>query len=206
MLVQICGKVVPSKGRLPVSSSNSTTPSDQMSARMSTLPAARSCSGGAECEEEILGLEVAVNDTGQMRFGERLAGLKQVIDGVARGQRPTLHQAPEIAPREVLHHHVGLAGGERSDVVDSDDVLGLDARGQTPLAHESFDEARALQGRREQVLDRNALLELEVPCGDHHAEPPFADDSLDDVLAGDDTSHRESSGHRGIRWQRGRVP
>ena len=62
---------------------------------------------GARGEEEVGGLEVAVDDAERVRLGERLAGLQHVVDGLGRGEVAALLERPrEVAALEVLHHDV----------------------------------------------------------------------------------------------------
>ncbi len=128
-----------------------------------------------------------MDDARGVRLGERLAGLEDVLDGRLRGHRPArAERVGEVAARQVLHHHVRRAGLERPDVGHARHVLALDLHRGARLAQEALGERARLRRLRQQQLDRDPLLQLEVGRGDDDAHPAGADHPLDAVLPGDD--------------------
>ena len=101
----------------------------------------------------------------------------------------------EVAPLEVLHHHVGDAVLEGIDVVDLHRVVVLDLRREARLAQEALHDVGARSREGLEVLDGDGLVELHVLRLQDDAEPTLADDTLDQVLAGDDGAGSERGAH-----------
>ena len=63
-------------------------------------------------EDDVLGLEIAVDDVLVVRLGERRERLPEHVDDAPEGQRPVLvGDAREVAPAQELHDEVELAVG-----------------------------------------------------------------------------------------------
>ena len=71
------------------------------------------------------------------------------------------------------------------------DVLAVDLRGRARLAEEALDDLVVVLRLRAQKLERDALVELQVDGGDHHAHAADAEHALDPVLAADDLAHAD---------------
>ena len=104
---------------------------------------------GAPDAEEVRGLEVAVDDAERVRVGDGDAGLEHELDRLLERERAALlEHGGEVAPLEVLHHHVRSAGLERADVEDAGHVLARDLHRGPGLAGEAGDDLRASEHLR----------------------------------------------------------
>jgi hypothetical protein len=122
-----------------------------------------------------------MDDADGVRLGERGAGLDHPRGDLRDGQAAVVAQAiGEIDAVEVLHHEIRLAGLETTDVVHAAHVLALHLRRGAGLALEARD--RVLVALAEEELDRDALVELEVPRGDDDAHSTAPEDALDAIL------------------------
>jgi hypothetical protein len=140
-----------------------------------------------------------VHDAERMRLGHRLDRLQHVVDAFPGGERPPLAQlGGEIPAVEVLHHHVRGVAFPVAYVEHADDVLALDARGGAGLAPEPLGRLAALDELGHEELQRDPLVELEMPRGDDHAHAASPDDSLDPVFAGDDVVLAGQVEHRNL--------
>jgi hypothetical protein len=156
---------------------------------------------GARRQEQVGRLDVAVHDAERVRLGERLAGLDHQVDREARLQPALLgDQLADVLALEELHHEVRLAVAEPPDVDDPGDVLALELGGGLSLPDEPGD---GLIGDRDVVaqhLDRDLLVEPEVPGLDDQAHPAAPDHGVHAVLPEQDCpafyrSHRAYRGH-----------
>ena len=96
----------------------------------------------ARDEEDVLGLEIAVDDAGGVRGLERAADLHGDLRGAHRLEAPLVREhVGEVDAVEVLHDEVGAAVLGRAEVGDVDDVRVADARGRARLAAEALDES-----------------------------------------------------------------
>ena len=91
-------------------------------------------------QKEILGLDVPMYNSQAVRFGQRVASLKYVIDRAFDRKRSALEHLPEILANEVLHDHVGSCVRQSTDVVDANGMLGGDLSCQPRLADESLND------------------------------------------------------------------
>ena len=141
---------------------------------------------GAGGEEEVGGLEVAVDDAERMRLGQRLARLQDVPHGL-RDRQPlaSVEHSGQRLPVEVLHDHEGDTLPGAPHVHDPDPVLALDPRRRPRLPQESL-EHLPVEHVPQHDLDGHPLGQLPVVRGQHkpHATPP--EDLLDEVLVGDE--------------------
>ena len=96
-------------------------------------------------EDDVLGLEIAVDDAEVVRFGERGEHLPQDVDDAPERERPLLvRDAREVLAAQELHHEVELAVVGLAEVDDGDRVrvveaargarLGDEARGRVLVA------------------------------------------------------------------------
>ena len=89
-------------------------------------------------DEDVVGLEVAVNDALAVRALERLEHRDHDLDGArVRQLWPPLMLLGQRLAVEELEHHVRRAG-VLADLVDHDDVVVLAARGRARLDEESL--------------------------------------------------------------------
>ena len=158
-------------------------------------------------DEEILRLEIAMHDPGGMRLDERLARLEDVLDGVGDGQRALLlAQLREVHALEELEDHERAILGVAADVVDARDMLALETDRGARLAHEALDVALAGQGMRQDELQRDGLVEIDVPCRNDDAHAAGPEHALDTVLAGDDVAGSHGRFHATrVRHEAGRA-
>ena len=130
----------------------------------------------ARDEEDVLGLEIAVDDAGGVRGGQRAADLDRDLAGPVRVEAALVRQhVGEIDPVEVLHDEVGAAVVGRAEVHHVDDVGMADARGGARLAPEPLDQLLLRRVVRVQDLDRDDLADLDVLGGVHGPHAALAD-------------------------------
>ena len=130
-----------------------------------------------------------MDDAEGVGLGEGLPGLQHPVDDVRdEERRMPLDEVREILPLQVLHDHVRSARLERAYIEHTHAVLAADADGGLGLPQEPLHHLLVLEHGREEELDGDPLIELEVPRRDHGAHPPEADDALDPVLAEDDVT------------------
>ena len=152
-------------------------------------------------EKEVRRLEIAVDDPERVRLGERVARLDHAIDRVRDVELPALlDDGAEIAPCQVLHHHVRRAALERPDVGHAGDVLALDADRRLRLAEKPRDDLLVPRELGLQELERHPLAEMHVHRGDDDSHRPFTEDFLDAVLAREDVPFVR----RHLAWLSGR--
>ncbi len=110
----------------------------------------------ARCQEQVLGLEIAVDDRGRVGLVERESDLLDVSEHLG-GREAAQPREPltEILPVEELHHDEGDLGGlVDPGVRDIDDVLALDLSGDVGLALEALAHLVALEQVRVHHLER----------------------------------------------------
>ncbi len=143
-------------------------------------------------EEEVLGLDVAVDDPDCVRSGERLAHLHHVLDCKPHGKLPLLVQElTEVLPVEVLHHDERHAVRQVADVEHARDVFALDPRRRARLGREAHDQLLVRERFASQELERHRFPEIDVPRRDHETHPAGSDQVTDLVLSADDLASRE---------------
>ena len=125
-------------------------------------------------DEEVLGLQVAVDDALLVRGGEAVRDLHRVVDGLARRQPATgEHRAQRLALEQLLDDVGSVV--VRADVVDGGDVgMVEDARGLRFLL-EAAQAVRVLRERGGQHLDRDLASEARVLRAVDLAHSPGAD-------------------------------
>ncbi len=124
-------------------------------------------------EEDVVRLHVAVDDAVLVRGGERAEDLRDDVDGLGFGQRSDLGQVhPQGAPHETLHDQIGTTIVEEAEVVHLADAGVPERAGVARLLVEARDrDLVALGGTRLHHLDRDRLVEREVPRFVHGRHP-----------------------------------
>jgi hypothetical protein len=134
-----------------------------------------------------------MNDAEGVRLGDRFTRLQHEIHGVYHGKRAAVcDRRREILALEVLHHHVRRAGLERAHVCYACDVLALDFHGRARFPRKAHHRILIVQRFRQQELDRDALVEVQVMRGDDNAHTADAEHAVDAVFAGEDVARRHS--------------
>ena len=134
-------------------------------------------------DEEIGGLEVAMDDAETVRLGERVERLEQVAHAKLGRLRAMLLDEPmEVGALEVLHHHVGLARREAPDVQHLHDIGAAELHGRARLSQEALDGHTVVLRRGQHELHGPKLAQVEVGRGDDHAHAALPEDLLDAVL------------------------
>ena len=159
-------------------------------------------------DEDVLGLEIAVDDAGSVGLHEPLGA---VADDAARGRRvdeaDAGHPVVERLAVEELHGDVGPAVFEAPRVVHVDDVGALHARGGARLAEEPLDDDVRVRQLLGEHLERHALAEgdlLGLVDRGHSPTPDLARDAVFSDEHGPDRNLRlvgngSDGGHAGKR-------
>ena len=114
-------------------------------------------------DEDVAGLEVAVDDAARVRRLERRADRLQVLQHLGRREAPLLVQhAAQVGPLEQLHHVERTPVGQLAELVDVDDVRVLDHVDRQRLAQEARDHLGRARQLAPQDLDRGATAEQPV--------------------------------------------
>ena len=119
-------------------------------------------------QEEVLGLQIAMNDPPGMRRGEARCDLRRVLDGLARRHRPAVQPRAERLPFEELHHdiHDGRnrrgRGSVRADVVDGDDAGRVEGGCGSRLPLQPRHALRITCEQRGQHLDRDVAVQPRI--------------------------------------------
>ncbi len=144
-------------------------------------------------EEEVRGLHLAQDDVVRVRLGDGLRRLEDQADGLAERHGPALLEVRrEVDALEVRAREVEGAVGQRADVEDAGDVLGLELGEGARLSPEPVDLFLVAQGGREDP-HHDALVELGVEGLDEEA-PRAAQDSPDAVLSPNDVARSDRIG------------
>ena len=112
-------------------------------------------------DEQVVGLQVAVDDALVVRGGEPFGGLARVVDGFARRQRAALQPAAERFPLEQFGDDVGRAGVD-ADVVDGQDVRVIELPGGARLLLEAMHPAGIGRERLGDQLDRDLAPQARI--------------------------------------------
>ncbi len=153
---------------------------------------------GAGHEEEVRGLEIAVDDVERVRLGERAARLVGEGHGLLPGELAAAlaGERGDVGALQVLHHHEGRAVLQRVDVHHAHDVLAGEAERGARLAEHARGHGVVVEERRVQHLDRDELVEAEVARLEHEAHAAAAEDALDRVFAREDAIDPGGVAHR----------
>jgi hypothetical protein len=127
-----------------------------------------------------------MDDAQAVSLRDGLACLEDELDRLLYGKWASLMEPrSEIPAVEVLHHHVRSAVGECADVGDSCDVLALDLHRRPRLTSETTYGLGIAKCVRQEELERDLLVELDVMRGDDDAHATDSEDALDAVLPGE---------------------
>ena len=132
------------------------------------------------CDNEVLGLEIAVEDTGTVRVRQAVGQLRPEAQDLGDGQRAPREAAPQGLALDVLHHDVVLPSlaWRLANVVDLHDVRVAQRGGRARLAIEAAQQPGIRI--RAQHLERHRAAETGVARAVDHAHParPQAVDHL----------------------------
>ncbi len=137
-------------------------------------------------DEDVLGLEIAVDQRDGVGGDQQVGELGRELDGVAQRHRHALgHEAAEHRAAQQLHRdeHQVLVD---ADVVDLDCAGVVEHRRDPGLAHEAVDAAAALEDAGQQHLERDSTTEVELGRLVDATHPALAQRSLDAVAVADD--------------------
>ncbi len=127
-------------------------------------------------DENVLGLDVAVDDAGVVRVHE---GVRDFPHG-AHHARNLQGRVGEVGASDVLHRDERDAV-DVAALVDADDGRAVQARGEASFPQEALDVGGAGVA---QILQRHRTVEGLVPGQIHGPRPPLTDPPLNLVLVG----------------------
>ena len=133
---------------------------------------------------DVVGLQVAMNDARSMSGRQALGELAGETDqALHRDRRAAPDNARERVSFEELHHEVGAAVGQETEVADVDDVLVADSRGGPRFVQETLGHFFVASQVCPQHFHRDLLADDRVNAAVDDAHPAFADDALDAVAS-----------------------
>jgi len=138
-------------------------------------------------QEDIVGLEIAVDDPLLMRFVNSRANLFENIHDPLERQTSFFDQdIAERATVEVLHHQIGqaiAAGLSKTKISDVDNIWMAQASGCARFAFETFDELVVAHEVRSNQLESDKAFRAQV-CGQiDGAHATLSEQSLEVVFA-----------------------
>jgi hypothetical protein len=170
-------------------------------------------------QEDVVGLEVAVDQPGVVRRGQAAPGLHEHRQGLGQAV-PARHPPAQGAVVRELHRQVHLVA-EGADLVHGDDVGVVDLGHRLRLAQQAGARVAGLagQGPGAQQLDRDLAIEVRVVGGVHQAhaaatEQAEHDEATDAVaacrradrgIAAADLAGADLTGARAIEQGRGHA-
>ena len=135
-----------------------------------------------EREENVLGLQVAVDDAAGMRGAESLSNLERDIERRVHGQRAGAKTRAQRLAVETLRNEVRGAA-MFPDVVDRQHVGVIERAGGARLVLKRAHAVVGVRRMRQQQLDRHVASEPLVARAPHLAHPACAQPPLDHVGA-----------------------
>ena len=138
-------------------------------------------------QKNVLRLEVAVHDARVMGCAECQTDLAGDVYRSAFGE--TLHGVDgvdEVEALEALHHKIGRTVGERTEVVDVDDVFVADVGRAFSFAPEPREHFLVSDVLASEHFDREGLVEPRVGRSVNQAHPAFAEQSFNAVAVVDE--------------------
>jgi hypothetical protein len=129
-------------------------------------------------DEDVLGLEIAMDDASIVGRGESPRELKRKLDGLASGNRTALHPFPKRLAFEELRHDE-CRTGLGADVVYGEDVRVVQRRSGARLLLESMEAVEIGCHCRRQHLDGHITSEPRIVRTIHLAHPAGAEDRDD---------------------------
>ena len=133
-------------------------------------------------EEDVVGLEIAVDDVAAVGGGEAVGDPQAPGDGGDRGRRAVPEDPAERLALEELGHDVGLIVVD-ADVVDGEEVGMIEGGGGAGLTLEALAPIGAVRDLWRQHLDRHLAAELGVARPPHLTHPTGPDGGEDFVPA-----------------------
>ena len=137
-------------------------------------------------DEEVLGLQIAVDDVVLVRRGQPARELHRVVDGLPHAQRAAAEAFAKRPAFEQLRDDVGLAAGE-AGVVDGDHVRVVERPGRARLLFEALQLLR--RGAAREHFQRHVAAQLLVPGEQHHAHAAAPQLALHHVAAAERGDH-----------------
>jgi hypothetical protein len=146
-------------------------------------------------QEDVLGLQVAVDDAALVRRGEPGGDLRRDLHGLARRRRSAVQALAQRLAEEELHDRERLVALP-ADVVDGEDVGMREGGDRLRLALEAGERVGARREMRRQHLERHVALEprvarpIDLP---HPSSPELAQDLVRPEPISDRERHAPSS-------------
>ena len=120
----------------------------------------------------------------RVRFGDGVARLQHVVDGVLDVElRLAGEHLAQILAAQKLHDHVRQTRIEGAHVEDAHDVLALNGRGGAGLTDETRRRLVVVDHARHHQLDGHLLAEVDVPHQQHHPHTAQPQHRFDAVFA-----------------------
>jgi hypothetical protein len=139
-----------------------------------------------------------VNDAERVGLGDRLTRLEHVTRRELHGQRaPALKDTRQVLAVHEFHDHVWRTRRQRPHVDDARHVLGVDLGRRLRFACKSRNHVWVRRGLRQEELEGDALVELDVHRRHDDAHPSLTEDSVDSVLPRNDVPLVDSCGYLG---------
>jgi hypothetical protein len=113
------------------------------------------------CDQQVLGLEVAMNDAVLVHFGQRIAGLDGPVERPSQLHRAIAKHVAQRTSLDVLHRDVGPVV-DLTDVVNRRDVRMVDRRGQPGFLKKPLAPGLVAREVRADQFERGPALQLEV--------------------------------------------
>ena len=133
-------------------------------------------------QEQVLGLEVAVDDPLLVGRGQAVGDLGPVLDGLLQREPAGAQPLAQRLALEQLRDHVGDAAFE-ADVEDREDVRVVEGARRPRLALEALEPVGVDRGRARQHLDRDVAAEAGVAGAIHLTHASCAEQTTDLVGA-----------------------
>ncbi len=146
-------------------------------------------------EEDVVGLQIAVDDAAPVRGGQGRGDLGRDVEHLVGRHRAAADPIGEGLALQVLHHEVGGAVGELPEVADVDDVGVADGRRRLRLANEAAHDLLVAGDLAAEHLHREALVQGGVGREVDHAHAALPQHGLHEVAAIDDRPHQGIDGH-----------
>ncbi len=135
-------------------------------------------------EDDVLGLEIAMDDAEVMRFRERGEHLPKEADDATERERPFSYWiAREVLAAQELHDEIELAVLGLAEVDDADRVRVIEAARGARLGDEARRRVLLTDEMRVDDLDGDGAPQLRLLGAIHAAHPADADEIENDVAA-----------------------
>jgi hypothetical protein len=149
--------------------------------------------------EQVCRLEIPMDDSESVRFGDRFARLQDEIDSLLDGEAPLLLQhGSEIGALQEFDHDVRSTSGQRPNVEIARHVLDVHLDSGARFSREAAHRVPVGEQAGPQELDRDPGIELKMMSCDHRTHSTHAEEAIDAVLAGQYLPFRTNLRLRGI--------